>query len=237
MKRLPFFLLIGLTSASACDNDPGEGKVAASVQEVSQTQTPAPPANEAAKPASPTLAATHYAFDESSSKIEFVGAKITGKHDGSFKSFNGTIQTAAGAATGGSVSLEIDVASLEADAPKLTAHLKSPDLLDAAQFPKARFSSTAITPKGAEDQFTVTGNFELHGVTKQIGFPATIRVQPERVEADAEFSINRNDFGIVYPGKPDDLIQDNVLIKLNIRAAQQDGPPPTPTAPTAPTAN
>ena len=30
----------------------------------------------------------------------------------------------------------------------------------------------------------------------------------------AEFAINRKDFNIVYPGKPDDLIKDDVVIKL-----------------------
>jgi hypothetical protein len=38
------------------------------------------------------------------------------------------------------------------------------------------------------------------------------------VEVDAEFAINRKDFGIVYPGMPDDLIKDDVLLKLHIRA-------------------
>jgi hypothetical protein len=35
---------------------------------------------------------------------------------------------------------------------------------------------------------------------------------------DAEFAINRKDFGVVYPGMPDDLIKDDVLLKLKIHA-------------------
>jgi polyisoprenoid-binding protein YceI len=64
----------------------------------------------------------------------------------------------------------------------------------------------------------VTGNLELHGVTKSITFPATIKMSADAVDVDAEFAINRKDFGIVYAGKPDDLIKDDVLIKLEIRA-------------------
>jgi len=64
----------------------------------------------------------------------------------------------------------------------------------------------------------VTGNLELHGVTKSITFPATITVQGDTVAVKAEFAINRKDFGIVYPGKPDDLIKDDVLLRLNISA-------------------
>ena len=38
------------------------------------------------------------------------------------------------------------------------------------------------------------------------------------VNAEAEFVINRKDFGIAYPGKPDDLIKDDVAIKLSLHA-------------------
>ena len=34
----------------------------------------------------------------------------------------------------------------------------------------------------------------------------------------ADFAINRKDFNVNYPGKPDDLIRDNVVIKLDLQA-------------------
>ena len=34
----------------------------------------------------------------------------------------------------------------------------------------------------------------------------------------AEFAINRRDFNINYPGMPNDLIRDNVVIKLDLKA-------------------
>jgi hypothetical protein len=42
-------------------------------------------------------------------------------------------------------------------------------------------------------------------------------VTPENATVEAEFSINRKDFGIVYAGKADDLIRDGVVIKLTIK--------------------
>jgi polyisoprenoid-binding protein YceI len=209
-------LAAALLAISACDNQPGEGKPKAVVQEAApQTAQPS------AAPA-PGKAQV-YAFSQENSKIEFVGAKVTGKHNGAFKTFSGSIQVPEGAApTQGTMVVEIDMASLVADVDKLTQHLKSPELLDAVAFPKARFNSTAISAQ-AGSTFTVSGNFELHGVSKQISFPATIKQSGDSVEADAEFAINRKDFGVVYPGKPDDLIQDDVLIKLFIRAPRSQG--------------
>lgn len=220
MRALENLAIVALLSAAlatsaACDNHPAEGKPQATVQELDNKQPPQPTA------AALTGASTSYAFSQANSKLEFVGAKITGKHDGAFKTFSGKIQMrdAAAGPTAGAVNVEIEVASISADVEKLTNHLKSPELLDAAQFPKARFTSTSVTAQ-KESSYLVTGTFELHGVTKQISFPATIRAEADKVDADAEFAINRKDFGIVYPGKPDDLIQDDVLIKLTIRAAR-----------------
>jgi polyisoprenoid-binding protein YceI len=53
----------------------------------------------------------------------------------------------------------------------------------------------------------------MHGVTAQISFPATIDVTPDSVTGQAEIRINRQKFGIVYPGMADDLIKDEVVLK------------------------
>jgi hypothetical protein len=41
------------------------------------------------------------------------------------------------------------------------------------------------------------------------------------VTVKSEFAINRKDFGIVYAGKADDLIRDDVVIHLDLRAPRQ----------------
>jgi polyisoprenoid-binding protein YceI len=69
----------------------------------------------------------------------------------------------------------------------------------------------------------VTGNFELHGVTKSITFPANIVTSPDGVSVDADFAINRKDFGIAFAGNADDLIRDNVVLKLALKVARGKG--------------
>jgi polyisoprenoid-binding protein YceI len=198
-------VIVALTSV-ACDNNPSKGKAqAAATEAVAVTPTAA----EGVK----------YAFSNANSKVEFVGAKVTRKHDGSFKTFSGTVNLVDNDPTKSSVSVTIDVGSIQTDEEKLTSHLKTPDLLDVAKFPQATFSSTAVKAGGDKGAtHTVTGNLQLHGVTKSISFPATIKPSADAVEIDAEFAINRKDFGIVYPGMPDDLIKDDVLLKLQVRA-------------------
>jgi polyisoprenoid-binding protein YceI len=162
--------------------------------------------------------AVSYAFSANGSQIEFVGAKVTGKHSGSFTSFTGNVAVSGTSTEKSQVTVEIDMASMVADNPKLTEHLKSADLFDVAKFPKSRFISSSVTPGGQAGSHTVTGNLELHGVTKAITFPITLSSTPDSVSVDADFGINRQEFGVKYPGMPDDLIKDEIRLKLKIQA-------------------
>jgi polyisoprenoid-binding protein YceI len=150
-----------------------------------------------------------------------VGAKVTRRHAGRFDAFRGTLQLLDADPTKSAVAVTIDTATLSADDDKLTRHLKSPDFFDVERFPKATFTSTSITVGGQDGAtHTITGNLELHGVTKQITFPAQIKTMREAVEATAEFAINRKDFGIAYSGAAGDLIREQVLLMIKLRATR-----------------
>src|SRR5688572_32334963 len=204
--------IIGLSLFAAACEDPAANKVKATVNEPG-TGKPAALASNANTSAIPAATKGEaLALTPENSTVEFTGSKVTGKHDGGFKQFSGTIDLVNNKPTDSGVNVEIDTTSVFTDDEKLTGHLKSKDFFDVENFPKASFRSTRIEPdtaKGA-DAYSVTGDFTLHGVTKSISFPATIKVAEAGVDVDSEFSVNRKDFGIVYAGKADDLIRDDV---------------------------
>jgi polyisoprenoid-binding protein YceI len=205
--------------AAACE-DPAANKTKATVNEPSansvNTANTANTAPAAAK-------GEALAINGENSKVEFTGSKVTGKHDGGFKTFTGTIDLVNSKPAESSVSVEIDTASVFADDEKLTGHLKTKDFFEVEKFPKATFKSTKIEADAAKgaDAYTVTGDFNLHGVTKSISFPATIKASADAVDVNAEFAVNRKDFGIVYAGQADNLINDNVVIKLTLKAPRK----------------
>ena len=213
MKRsLPLYLLTGilLLSATGCAN-PAADAPDAMVEEAAPV---------AASEGAEAVAATVYQLSEEST-VGFVGAKVTGSHDGGFTSLSGAVSVAGGTPESSSVEVVIDTTSLWADNEKLTGHLKSADFFDVETYPTATFTSTAIAAN-EDGTYTLTGNLDLHGITKQISFPADVEVDDHGFSAAAEFSINRMEFEIEYPGKPDDLIRDEVLIKLDLRSASHD---------------
>lgn len=164
-------------------------------------------------------AGTKYVFTPEST-VGFVGSKVTGSHTGGFKTFTGHFTVKDGKPVGNDHKVVIDMASTFSDAEKLTGHLKSPDFFDVEKFPESTFDVTEIKV-GENGPYTVSGNFTLHGVTKNISFPATVTQGSDTVTIKAEFDIKRKDFGIVYPGKAEDLIRDEVVIKLDLTAKPQ----------------
>jgi polyisoprenoid-binding protein YceI len=122
---------------------------------------------------------------------------------------------------------------------KLLGHLKSADFFDVQKHPEAVFELTELKPfEGAvkdtadprQDEIneykvgnpthTVSGNMTIKGITKNIAFPARITVNGDNAEAVAKFNIDRKEWNIVYPGKPDDLIRDEIHLGVSITAAK-----------------
>jgi polyisoprenoid-binding protein YceI len=209
-------LPVALLLAQAGCEDPAKDKPKATV-------TSAAPATTTV--AAPLAAgAETLAVDTTASSVGFVGSKVTGNHPGNFQKFTGSIALASGKAEGGAINFEVETASLKTDDAKLDGHLNGADFFDTAKFPKAKFTSTAIKVGGDKGAtHTVAGELDLHGVKKTISFPATITVAADGVTGTSEFSINRKDFGISYAGKADDLIRDEVLIKLSLKAPRKKG--------------
>jgi polyisoprenoid-binding protein YceI len=201
-------ILSSLVIMSACGNP-------ATNQPKAVTREAAPVSSEL-----PAVKSQEYAITPANSKIEFVASKVTGSQNGSFGKFSGVIGFN-GQPEKSKVTINIDTASVMTDAPDLTKHLQTADFFDVAKYPQAIFTSTEI--KGGSDKggsHTVTGNLQLHGVTKSITFPATIAVTPEAITVEAKFAINRKDFGINYAGPADNLIRDEVLLTLHVRGVK-----------------
>jgi polyisoprenoid-binding protein YceI len=204
---LPFFLI-------GCE-DPAANKFKAQTSAPSDTSSnPTPVANSAV---------VSVPIGPDNSTVAFTGSKVTGKHEGGFKSFTGAIDLVGERPEDSRVRVEVDMKSVYTDTDQLTGHLQTGDFFEVDKHPRATFTSTKITSDTARGagNYSVTGDLEMRGVKKSITFPADIAVTPSHVTVKSEFAINRKDFGIVYAGKADDLIRDDVVIHLDLRAPRQ----------------
>lgn len=181
------------------------------------------------------------------SKIEWIGTKVTGYHTGVVPLKTGEIYVNNNEITGGR--FVMDVANMSVSGPKavdsasntkLLGHLKSADFFDVTKYPDATFELTGIksyaggavkdTADARQDEIseykvtdpthTISGNLTIKGVTKNIEFPARITVAGNSAEAIAKFNIDRKEWGIIYKGKPDDLIRDAIHLGISIKASK-----------------
>jgi polyisoprenoid-binding protein YceI len=189
-----------------CVEDVGQGRVKARVAD------PEPIVVVDTDPAGAT-----WQVDKTRSSIRALGAKVTARHPIDFHEFSGTVQMEEGVLT--ALTFTIDVASLEADSARLTTHLKKEDFLHVEAFPEATFLSRSVQPGAAGTAtHTVAGDLTIRGMTKAISFPATVQASTREVTASTEFVIDRQDFGITYPGRSDNLVQDNVVLTISLAA-------------------
>src|SRR5438874_10490435 len=162
MARYFLIFTLGLIAVLSygCAN-PAANKPKASVTNAAPETNPAQPAGAETLMISPE-----------NSNVEFVAAKVTRSHNGSFKQFAGTIDLVNNRAEDSRVIIDIQTNSVVTDEPDLTKHLQTPDFFDVAKYPKATFTSTKIelrdlggerdtlqqtqNPRWAETQFMIT---------------------------------------------------------------------------------
>ncbi len=77
-------------------------------------------------------------------------------------------------------------------------HLRQPDYFDTKQFPTIQFKSTKVKP--IEGGYEVTGDFTMHGTTKEItlvmkGGNEHVFKDVKRVAFSTELAVKRSDYG------------------------------------------
>lgn len=185
-------------------------------------QAPAAETSEAQTPSSQTSSAKAYQVQLDKTKLIAIGTKVTGRHEIAFPVKEGTLQIGEnGCLTGGKV--VVDVANLQVldlegeDKAKLEKHLRSEDFFATEKYADGMLEITGCE-RGAADTVYISANLTLRGVTKNIRFPAVLHLGEGMLHSEASFNINRQEWGVAYKGKPDNLIRDEVNISINLLA-------------------
>lgn len=157
-----------------------------------------------------------YQIDVAKSSVAWIGTKKIGKHNGTIALKSGSVFVKNGAIVAGKFVADmktIDDKDLTGENhAKLVKHLKSPDFFDVEQFPEGIFEITSVSGK------TINGNLTLKGKPYGISFEADVVFQKEAPRsAKTSFNIDRTKWGIVYPGMPDNLINDTINLTLDLK--------------------
>ncbi len=167
-------------------------------------------------------------LDPTHSEISFSVKHLKiSKVRGSFTSFDATIVTAENPADS-TVEATVEIASVDTNQKDRDAHLRTSDFFLADEFPAMTFTSTSIETSG--DDFTVTGDLTLRGVTRsevlkgEFGGMVTDGYGRTKAGATASTVINRQDYGVSWNAALEAggfTLGDDVSINLDLQVVLQ----------------
>jgi polyisoprenoid-binding protein YceI len=130
-------------------------------------------------------------------------------HGGGLSKWRGKINSSTGRVTldkeagTGTVEVTMDMKTIDFGHQGLNDHAQTPDIFDTAQFPTATYTGRLVDFRNGAPT-AVEGNLTLHGVTKPVRLTIlSFKCAPHRsgrevCGADAEATINREDFGVSF---------------------------------------
>ena len=211
--------------------------LSAAVVAISCKSDKAKQADDAAIVKEDDAAAIGYNVDTSATVINWTGSKQVGSHHGTLKLLTGTVYVKDGKLDSGHFTLDMNTIKTTDVAPEdgkadLEAHLKGTNMDEKAdhffnirKYPQGKFEITAVREENGKTM--ISGNLTLKSTTKNVEFPATVKVSDSDVTIDSEkFSIDRTQWNINYGSKSvfkdltDNFINDQIDLEVHVKATK-----------------
>lgn len=175
------------------------------------------------------MATTKWVLDPMHSEVQFkVKHLVISTVTGSFKTFEGTLETENDDFTDAKVEFSLNVDSIDTNQSQRDEHLKGADFFDAATHPKISFKSTSFTKDG--DDYQLKGDLTIKGITKPVtldvehGGVATDFYGNDKAGFDVSGKINRKDFGLTWDGVTEAgsvVVSEDIKLIASIQFAKQ----------------
>lgn len=163
-----------------------------------------------------TSRAANLQVDPAKSTVHVVFKQMNVPVQAQFKRFTASIDYNSAKPENSKAQVDIDAGSLNLPAPEYNAEVLKKEWLNAAQFPKASFTSTSMRSSGA-GKLEVTGNLTIKGKTVVASFPLSIKTEGKSISFEGSLPIKRLTFNIGEGDwKDTDMIADDVLIKFKV---------------------
>ena len=169
-----------------------------------------------------------YQVDPSHTSVNFMVRHLAiYKVRGQFHKFTGTIRYDEADITQAALEGTIQVDSIDTEQAKRDNDLRGEQFLDAEHFPTITFASQRVEKR--DDGYVLIGTMTMHGVSKEVAIPFTltgpvVHMGKTLLGFEANFEINRQDFGITYAKMMDSgglVVGNTVQIELSGRAVRQ----------------
>lgn len=176
------------------------------------------------------MATTKWAIDPTHSEIGFkVKHMMFTTISGKFDQYDATISSEKDSFENASMDFSADINSINTNNADRDAHLKSADFFDATAHPKLSFKAASFT-KIDDENYELTGDLSIRGVTKFVTFPAEfsgLMKDPwgnTKAGLNIFGKINRKDWGLNWNSALETggvLVSEEVRLNIELQLIQQ----------------
>jgi polyisoprenoid-binding protein YceI len=171
---------------------------------------------------------SNWVIDPSHTKVGFSVRHFgISETDGFFRNYSATVNSEKDNFSDLSVSVTVQIDSIDTNEPQRDAHLKADDFFNAEKFPEMKFVSTKLEPTAIPNEYKMHGNLTIRDITKVVIFDleyaGTVPQDPFGNTKAGFFisgSINRQDFGLsfnVLLGTGNLAVSDKVTIRIPVQ--------------------
>lgn len=174
--------------------------------------------------------ATQWKLDAAHSEVNFkVRHMMISNVSGTFKKFDGSVETDGDNFTTAKIDFTVETASISTNNEQRDGHLQSPDFFDAANHPLIKISGNSLQ-KIDDENYKLTADVTIRETTK----PVTFNVEFGGIDTDpwgqtkAGFAvtgkINRKEFGLVWSAVTEAgsiVVSDDVSLNAELQFVKQ----------------
>ncbi len=171
-----------------------------------------------------------WTIDPAHSEVQFkIRHLVISTVSGSFKKFEGTIESDTDDFTDAKIQFTAEAESVFTNNEQRDAHLKSDDFFNAEKYPKITFVSTEIIKEG-KDEYILKGNLTMRDVTKPISldvdYGGTTVDSYGQTKAGFEITgkVDRQDYGLKWSVVTEAggiVVSDDVRLIMSIQIVKQ----------------
>ncbi len=172
-----------------------------------------------------TMTKTLWKIDPTHSEVQFkVKHLVISTVTGTFKSFEGALESEGEDFDGATASFSLDVDSIDTNVADRDAHLKSDDFFNAEKYPHLKFEGTL--QKKSDSEYKLVGPLTIRDITKEVElsveYGGTMVDGYGQTKSGFEITgkVNRKEFGLKWDMVTEAggvVVADEVKLNLNIQ--------------------
>jgi polyisoprenoid-binding protein YceI len=134
-------------------------------------------------------------LDPAKSRLGFSGTQTGTRFEGTFTRYSTVIAFDPNDLADSHITVTVDLASAVSGDTQRDTALPGKDWFNIAEFPQAKFETTAIHKEGA-NAYEAVGTLTLRGVTKPLTLPFTLEINGTTAHAQGHVDLVRTAFGV-----------------------------------------